>query len=85
MPEENNVVDNEMMVATPADYTADPGVIEETAPGSNVMKGVLLGGLATALTATGLAIYKHFRKPKMIERPAKPIGGVLIGRRPGKK
>lgn len=72
---------------TTENLTPDVGggeMTEATAKSSGIPKGVFYGAVGGGLTAIGVAIWRHFRKPTYITVP-KAIGGALVGKRASKK
>lgn len=79
--------DNVTMESTTDDYLESAGDIPaevETKPGRGYAKGLIGGGIAVVATVIGVAIWRKVTgRKKYVERPAAPIGDVVVGRRPG--
>ena len=80
--------DNVTMESTTDDYLEPAGDIPaevETKPGRGYAKSLIGGGIAVVATGAGLWIWRKAtgRGKKYVERPAQPIGDVVVGRRPG--
>lgn len=66
----------------PVDEMADPSTGILTGFAKKLIRGLIVGGTV----AGGCWLIDKVKKPKHIERPVKPIGDVLVGRRSaGKK
>lgn len=93
----NEVMDNvveettNLVESEPETTWEESDMVDVTAnPSSSILMGIAKKVVRTAvaggLVAGGCWIANKIRSPKkIIERPVKPIGDVLIGRRPTKK
>ena len=85
----NNMEMDNVMESTVDDYMEPAGDVPEEVttlnPGKSYAKPLIGGGIAVVATAIGVGIWRRVTGRKYVERPARPIGDVLVGRRPGNK